>query len=74
MKTHGHIEILDEYGESVKALAPDDPILQMWLFGATKDSGQRKACGCILSKDIGQYNTHGCLYCYATNTPASLKN
>lgn len=59
----------------ISKLAPDDPTLQMWLFGATKDKGQRQACGCILSKDIGQYNTctHGCLYCYATNTPAPAK-
>ena len=56
----------------ISRLAPDDLALQMWLFGTTKDKGQRQACGCILSKDIGQYNTctHGCLYCYATNTPA----
>lgn len=59
----------------ISRLAPDDPALQMWLFGATKDKGQRQACGCILSKDIGQYNTctHGCLYCYATNTPAPVR-
>lgn len=61
--------------ELISRLAADDPILQMWLFDATKDKGQRNTCGCILSKDIGQYNTctHGCLYCYATNTPA-LRN
>ena len=60
----------------ISRLAPDDIALQMWLFGASKDKGQRPACGCILSKDIGQYNTctHGCLYCYATSTPAPPKN
>lgn len=35
--------------------------------GDVKDKGQRLACGCMLSKDIGSYNTcgHFCRYCYA---------
>ena len=34
----------------------------------TKDPNQRKACGCVVSKDIGAYDSclFGCTYCYAT--------
>lgn len=73
---------LSEYGiehnrcidpELISRSSPDDTVLQNFLFNAKTDNGQRKACGCILSKDIGAYNTcpHGCLYCYANMSAAS---
>lgn len=67
----GHNRCIDP--ELISRLAPDDEILQNFLYNAKTDTGQRKACGCILSKDIGAYNTcpHGCLYCYANTSSAS---
>ena len=48
------------------------------LFGEEKkknikDKGQRPFCGCIVSKDIGEYNTcaHLCDYCYANTSKES---
>ena len=35
-----------------------------------KDPAQRPACGCLVSRDIGMYNSclFGCQYCYATQS------
>jgi len=46
----------------------DEMILsEIGVFGYEKDKNQRQACQCIVSADIGSYNTcdHGCIYCYA---------
>jgi hypothetical protein len=68
----------------MRFLGIGDAPMQDDLFGAhpvrtksLKDKGQREACGCIMSKDIGEYNTcpHRCLYCYANTSGAlAIKN
>ena len=42
-----------------------------------RDKGQRQFCGCMVSKDIGEYNTcpHLCEYCYAnTSNETAVRN
>ena len=42
-----------------------------------RDKGQRQFCGCMVSKDIGEYNTcpHLCEYCYANaSNEVALRN
>lgn len=67
--------------ELMKFLSPDG---QQALFGKAegarpenflKDPGQRNACRCIVSKDIGQYSTcmHQCAYCYANTSTARVQ-
>lgn len=60
---------------------PDDAILLPNGQYAVKtknnrDNGQRALCGCIASKDIGEYNTcaHQCEYCYANTSKQSAIN
>lgn len=60
---------------------PEDAIIlpgnKYAVHGDNKDKGQRQFCGCIKSKDIGEYNTciHGCEYCYANaSKQVALKN
>jgi DNA repair photolyase len=51
----------------------DDRILAEALgieVPATKDPAQRKACGCVASRDVGMYESclFGCRYCYAVTS------
>lgn len=56
----------------------DDGLIRQ-VFGirvsAQKDAGQRAACRCVVSQDIGMYDTctMGCLYCYATSSVARAR-
>ena len=45
-------------------------LVPMKEAGGARDKGQRTACGCIPSRDIGAYDTcpHGCVYCYANQS------
>lgn len=58
----------------IKRLKPE---LSEYIDGGAgrKDKGQRLECGCMKSKDIGQYNTclHLCKYCYANTDENTVK-
>lgn len=67
------------FGESDSL--PEDAIIlpnnTYATHGDNRDKGQRLFCGCIVSKDIGEYNTcpHLCEYCYAnTSKEVAVRN
>lgn len=73
-------EALDtsDLGMSHGKCIDDDLIRSIWgiELDNRKDPGQRSACHCVPSRDIGANNTciHGCRYCYATTSHEAALN
>ncbi len=78
---------LSEYGiaknkciddDLMRRVFSEDVPLMNFLAGGNnlKDPGQPKSCGCIVSKDIGSYDTcrHLCTYCYAISSKKAIKS
>ncbi len=63
---------LRPYGVQPGKCVDDDHIKRVFglAVSARKDLSQREACGCVVSRDIGMYNSclFGCCYCYATSS------
>ena len=63
---------LRSYGVRPGKCVDDEYIAETFAINVTskKDPSQREACGCVVSKDIGMYDSclYGCQYCYAVSS------
>jgi hypothetical protein len=60
---------LNKYGFTYNKCIDDELIKKLFNIKVSnlKDTNQRNECKCVVSRDIGTYNTckHDCIYCYA---------
>lgn len=70
-------KLMDYLGVEIIRGTLFDPEEKIIKHKNNRDKGQREFCGCIVSKDIGEYNTcpHLCEYCYAnTSKESAVRN
>ena len=74
MEIQSCAEELDLTGYGIRPGKCIDDVYICRVFGRQldlkKDPSQRAACGCVVSRDIGMYDSclFGCTYCYATSS------
>jgi hypothetical protein len=75
VRVFGEDPVLRQFLGPPGTVTTNESTLPMRTPDHLKDPGQRPACGCVVSKDIGQYGTcpHLCAYCYANPSAQTVR-